>query len=219
MMINWILDLLLPQKCLGCGVRGEILCDDCVLQIHHAEREMSRNIYASFDYRDPLIKRAIWDLKYYNRKSLGQKLGKLLYEAQLEDISDLKIYAGNSPIYIIPVPTSRKRKRVRGYNQAIIIARGFCNLGNKGSKQEIFKLKENIVIKKLDTIPQARITNRTRRLRNIHGAFEIKNLEVIRGKTIIVIDDVTTTGATLSEIINILNKSGAKHVVGFAVAH
>jgi ComF family protein len=170
---------------------------------------------ACFDYRDPLIKKAIWNLKYYHRSHLGQTLGKLLYESFVEDISDMRIYASGQAILVIPVPLSPMRKKTRGYNQAERIARGFCDCGGR----EVLELKNNIIIKKIDTLPQAKITNRARRLKNIKGVFEIKNKESVKGRTIIVIDDVTTTGGTITEIMNMLKKSGAKKVVGFAVAH
>lgn len=214
-LVWWISDLLFPETCFGCKKRGESLCDNCILNIRHAERETSSGIYALYDYRDPLIKRAIWNLKYYHRFNLGKKLGKLLYEGLIEEISEIRIYTRGQSIYVIPVPLSPVRLKERGYNQAEIIARGFCNCAGK----EVLELRNNIVKKKIDTKPQAKIANRTQRLRNIRNVFEIQNQEKIKGRTIIVIDDVTTTGGTITEIIKILKKSGAKKVVGFAVAH
>ncbi|MEK7106073.1 MAG: phosphoribosyltransferase family protein, partial [Patescibacteria group bacterium] len=64
-----------------------------------------------------------------------------------------------------------------------------------------------------------RITNRNERLKNVKGVFEIKNPEVVKGRTIIIIDDVTTTGGTIKEILKLLKNSGAKKAVGFTVAH
>ncbi len=212
---NSILDILFPERCIGCHIRGNILCNNCISKIRNAERETENSIVALYDYRDPIIKRAIWKLKYHNRRHLGEKLGQLLYDGLVEDISDLKQYMGNNPIYVIAVPISPNRMKKRGYNQAEVIARNFCICGGK----EVLELKKNLVIKKGETIPQAKITNRTKRLNNVHGVFGIKNPEQVVGKTIIVIDDVTTTGATLTEIIKLLKKSGAKRVVGFAVAH
>src|ERR1700752_1729035 len=93
--IKWyLLDIIFPETCLGCRTRGTSLCNNCALKIRRAERQTERGIFACYDYRDPLIKRAIWNLKYYHRLNLGKKLGKLLYEAFIEDISDMKIYTG-----------------------------------------------------------------------------------------------------------------------------
>lgn len=212
---KFILEILFPTKCLGCGAKEEILCDNCISKIHLAERETDRNILAVFDYRDETIKKAIWKLKYHHKRYLGEKLGQLLYEFLMEDIFDLRIDVSGRSIYVIPVPISNKKTKIRGYNQSLSIARGFCGRPETG----IFELKNKIVFKKIETTPQARITNRKKRLENISGVFEIKNKEIVKGRTIIVIDDVTTTGGTIAEIMRILKKAGAKKVIGFAVAH
>ncbi len=214
-LIASFLDIMFPEQCLGCKSKGTILCKECLLKIRRAERETSRDIFACFDYRDPTIKRAIWNLKYYHKKHLGEILGHLLYQALLEEIASMKIYAGERPLLVIPVPLSRTRRKMRGYNQAQYITYGFCKDADKKS----LELSTTIIVKKVDTVPQARITNRTTRLKNIHGAFEIKNPSIVKGRTIIIIDDVTTTGGTITEIMQLLKKSGAKKVVGFAVAH
>jgi competence protein ComFC len=167
-----------------------------------------------FSYQDETIKKSIWFLKYHNKKIIGEKLGKLLYENFLETINEARLYGMGQKIIITPVPISRNRKKHRGYNQSEIIAKGFY-LANK----EIFELRNDIVIKIKDTTPQAKITNRNKRLKNMVGVFDIKNREIIKNRTIIVIDDVTTTGATINEIIKILQKNKAKKVIGLAIAH
>ena len=212
---NALLDLLFPQSCLGCSVHGHILCDECISSIRQVERETGEEIMALYDYRDNVIRRSIWNLKYYRKRCLGKILGKLLYGSFLEEIADIAVFSGSSPIIVMPVPMSKNRKRNRGYNQAEIIARHFCT----ASPDEIFKFERKIIYKNKDTARQATITNRSERLKNIKDAFGIKNKDRIKGRTIIVIDDVTTTGATLNEIIKLLKKSGAKRVVGIALAH
>jgi len=212
---NFLLNILFPIKCIECGAKNEILCNDCISNISITDRKTEDNIYAVFDYRDPVIKKVIWELKYHYKRYLGEKLGQLLYEYLIEDISELRIGAPGRSIYVIPVPISKNKTKLRGYNQAKAIAQGFCI---KGSSQ-VFELKNNIVFKKRDTIPQAKIENRKRRLDNVRDMFGIKNEKIIKGRTIIIIDDVTTTGGTITEIIKILKKAGAKKVIGFTIAH
>lgn len=212
---DFILNSLFPIKCLNCQAKNEIICNNCIYKIPLAERETPEKILAVFDYRDPIIKKAIWELKYHHKRYVGERLGQLLYEFLIEDISDLRIYSSGQPIYIIPVPISNKKTKLRGYNQANIIAKSFC----KSAPFKIFELKNNIVYKRIDTLPQAKITNRKRRLENVRGVFEIKNKEMLKGKTIIIIDDVTTTGGTINEIMKILKQAGAKKVLGFAISH
>ena len=215
---KWALDLIFPEVCLGCQKKGDVLCENCVLSIRRAERETDTRIYACFDYRDPVIKRAIWNFKLYKRMHLASTLGGLLHEVMSEEVSGMRMYASGQSILVTPVPLSKSRKKTRGYNQAERIARSFCYIGNTDSKNT-FELRGDIVTKVRDTSPQARIANRTKRLENIKGAFKINNESMVKGRTIIVIDDVTTTGGTLLELMKILKNAGAKKVVGFAVAH
>jgi ComF family protein len=210
-----ILDLVLPERCLGCGTSGAALCDACISRVRSAERETDTSIFACFDYRDPLIQKAIWNLKYYNRKSLGSRLGILLYQTMLEEIADMESYRGADAICVVPVPLSRHRTKTRGYNQAAIIARHFCAAAPSG----MFELKRDIIRKKADTIAQAKLSNRAARLRNIRGAFEVRDPASVRGRTYIIIDDVTTTGGTILEMMKVLKSAGARKVVGFAIAH
>jgi len=209
------MEILFPSRCLGCNVSGKILCLNCINRIQPAERPTEENIMAVYDYRDPIIKRAIWKLKYYNSKYLGEKLGELLFLSFMEEIAEIKMFNEGSTIYVIPVPISKDRKMKRGYNQSEIIAKNFCLFAD----ENIFQIKNNIIFKKENTIPQAKIKNRNDRLQNIKGSFGIKNIESVNGKTFIIIDDVTTTGGTMIEIIKLLKKSGAKKVLGFALAH
>jgi len=213
--INFFLELLFPSRCIGCHSYSSMLCSNCTNLLRTAERETENGIMAAYDYRDPLIKDAIWKLKYYHSPHLGQRLGELLYESFLEEIEEIKIFSLGSPIYVIPIPISKNRKENRGYNQSEIIAKSFCKIAPLNT----FKLKNKIIFKKINIIPQAKLNNRNKRLQNIKGAFEIKNKEAVKGKTIIIIDDVTTTGGTILEIMKILKKAGAKKVFGLAVAH
>lgn len=209
------MDILFPSKCLGCNKRHEILCNECTNKIDIVNKTENKDIFALYDYKNPLIKKAIWSLKYYHYPYLGKRFGYLLYESFMEEINEMRMFSSGSPIYVIPIPVSKKRKEKRGYNQTEIIARSFCASGEKN----LFKIDTKIIYKNKETIPQARLTNRDKRLKNLKDAFSINNEEKVRGKTIIIIDDVTTTGGTMLEAMKVLNKAGAKKVIGLAVAH
>lgn len=214
-ILNQILEILFPSRCIGCNSKGDVLCFKCIQSLKLSERQTENNILALYDYRDPIIKNAIWKLKYHHSPYLGKKFGELLYESLLEEIESIKILSLGSSIYIVPIPISKNKYQKRGYNQSEIIARGFCSMKSDNT----FKLVNNILYKKMNTIPQARLTNRSKRLKNVKGTFIVRNEDNIKGKTIIVIDDVTTTGGTMLEAIKVLKNSGAKKVLGFAVAH
>jgi predicted amidophosphoribosyltransferase len=86
-------------------------------------------------------------------------------------------------------------------------------------KEISFRLESNILSKPRETEHQAHIENRTERLKNIIGSFGVKNISIIKNRNIILIDDITTTGATLAEAKKTLKQSGAKKIIAFTVAH
>ena len=212
---TFLVEIFFPSTCVGCKTRDSALCDSCSVRLRRAERKTASHIITAFDYRDPIVRRMIWKMKYSKYAHLGIILGEMLYEIVLEDIADITLFAKNGPILVIPVPLSPKKARTRGYNQAEMLARGFCQAGGA----ELFELRKDIAIKTKDTEPQARITHRSARLANIKNAFALKQKDAVRGKTVFIIDDVTTTGGTLNEIMKLCKSAGVKHVYGLAVAH
>lgn len=211
--IRAVCDLILPTYCIGCKIRGEILCISCIRNLRTVDRPTDSWIHAVFDYRDPVIKKAIWELKYHNRKTVGSILGIQLQENLIEKVQQVYVSECREKIIVLPVPISNHKRRIRGYNQTEIIARAFCE------SNEYTQLETTILIKNKDTIAQARISNRTSRLENIRDVFSIKSKEKIYKRIVIVIDDVVTTGGTFTEIKRVLKNNGAHKVICFAVAH
>lgn len=220
---EYILTIFFPDTCAGCKKKDTLLCEFCIQNTRHPERDLPKDIYAACDYRNPQIKRALLFLKYYKKRRLGEILGQILSERLMEEISDIRMYTLGAPIIIIPVPLSKKRNKERGYNQAEDIARGFVKKVHTANNlsNPLFEIQNEIIIKDKDTKPQAKITNRNERLSNVKNCFKInpKNNFSLKGRTVIVIDDITTTGSTITEVMKILIEAGAKKVVGFAVAH
>lgn len=156
-------------------------------------------------------------MKYKNRKILADSLGIACAERTLEMISEKRILwgmSGNEKILVIPVPLSFRRLRTRGFNQAESIAAGFCKASG-----DSFLLAQNILEKIRETDSQVSVKDRTSRLTNLRGAFRVKEPHRIKGKCIILIDDVTTTGATLHECRMTLLEAGAREVFCITVAH
>jgi len=214
-LINILLNILFPLKCINCQIKNDGLCHNCIKQISRNERPINKDIYAIFDYRDSIIRTAIWELKYHYHFHLGKILGQLLYKSFMTELENLKLLACGANIYVIPVPISRQKRRLRGYNQSLILAQEFC----KNYPEKILKLNKNIVYKKINNKPQAKIINRQQRLKNTKNVYAVKDKEKIKDQVFIVIDDVTTTGGTLNEIIKILKKNKAKKAIGLALAH
>lgn len=199
-VFNKILAALFPETCLVCKKEDEILCPDCLKKINRPDTPYLNGIHIAADYQDPAVKKALWMFKYKGVKQLAKPLAKLIKERVWG-----KLETGGW--IVIPVPLSKNKLRHRGYNQAELIARELS--GN---------VCTDILFKKFHTRSQVEVKNREERSANVAGSFESRNSETIRNKKILLIDDVFTTGATISEAKKILKKAGAKKVVGVVVA-
>ncbi len=213
--LNIVLDLLLPHRCFGCRRSGTVLCSSCVTWREPADPLDPPQTYALFAYRDPVIQKMIWALKYRGARAIGFRFGELLYDYLAEELSEISLLnGGDQNWFVIPIPLAGTRARARGYNQATAIARGLI-----GKSGENFKLTENLLARTRDTGSQTEIRERAKRLANMRGAFTVTDPQIVYGKQIIILDDVTTTGGTLGEAKRVLERAGAKIVIAVAVAH
>ena len=220
--LNTILEVVFPAYCVSCGKSGLDFCVKCLTESPSAERESAKWIFPLFDYRHPPIKKAVWLLKYKGKKRLANIFAAVMYGRILEELSDLRMLENFKDAILIPIPLSGKRSRERGFNQAELICKELIKIEKSNLRHGVdvnFTLESDVLIKPKDTVHQAHIENRTARLKNIVGSFAVKNTEKLKNGNIILIDDVTTTGATLSEARKILKQSGARKIIAFTVAH
>ncbi len=196
-LTNWCRDLILPINCLGCDEEGKFICQKCFKQIpvnneppkrFKEKTALSGLIVASY-YKHPLIKEAVKRFKYDFAKGLTEPLADLMTE-KLKCSHFIPI----SNSIIIPVPLHAKRLRWRGFNQAELLA-------GRISNQLKIPLEQNILTRHKHRLPQVKIKDALSRKENISGVFKInkKREKKIKNKTVILIDDITTTGATLEE--------------------
>jgi len=215
MLKLFFLNLLFPIKCLACHREGAWLCSACFKKLEFGSNKKKYHlaipdldkIFIAGDYDDPLLAAAIKKFKYNFIVALGQILARflILFWSGQEVLQGL---APSSKFLVIPLPLSKKRRRWRGFNQAGILAREFSahfaydlNLGLKRIKHKK---------------PQAELSEKER-LNNVAGIFSFAGTE-LSGRTIILIDDVVTTGATLNEAAHALKAAGAEQVYGLVLA-
>ncbi|MBU1091931.1 ComF family protein [Patescibacteria group bacterium] len=212
---NRILDTLFPEKCFGCGKEKEILCATCQ---RHLPRscENDEKIISAVSYQSQAIKKAIRALKYRGAKRVAKPLAELLVEPLREKLPKPN-YRGSTSIVIVPIPLHKKRLRKRGFNQAELIAKHLSENLSRSAGMSVTMIN-NVLYRNLYTVPQVEIKNREKRLKNLKNAFSVKNSESIKNKTILLVDDVSTTGATINEAKKVLLKAGAKEVIGAVVA-
>lgn len=211
--IDTLIEYLFPPHCAGCKKTGYELCQECTEHVRNSFPRTLPHIYVGFSYQDLIVKRTLKALKFKKRKKLAEIIGELLYERTIEDISDQHAFSLKKEILLIPIPLSKKRFNERGFNQSELIARSFA------SRDPLFILQTRILIRTRHTKPQSSIHLKRERLENIQGVFSISNKIPLKGKTIILIDDIVTTGATMKEAEKTLKSKGARKVFLLAVAH
>jgi ComF family protein len=208
------LDILFPIKCLGgCGDKSAYLCEKCADSIPHPQNIPQKDIWSAASYKNETMREAVHAFKYSGAKKLAEPLSKLLSDRLKLSGPLQEILAKNKKekIIIIPIPISKQRMRKRGFNQSELLAKNLSDILG-------FELSTNVLYKIRDTKPQAEIENREKRIKNIEGVFAAKYPEKIKNKTILLIDDVTTTGATIIEARRTLKEAGAKKVYGITLA-
>ncbi len=208
---NWFLDFLFPTEE---SVRDiEKSSAEELLELLPRSEYIHDSISSLFAYSDERVKHLVWEIKYYQNEKIAGMVGVLIAKMIREDCKNL-ISKINEDILVVPVPLTKQRLNERGFNHTQMLAEAVLkNLpGN-------FVFSGDIVQKTRHTPKQSSIENREERFTNLIGVFEIVDAEKIRGKNVLIIDDVTTTGATLLETKRVLLLAGAKSVRAYTVAH
>lgn len=169
-------------------------------------------IRALFHYKDPLVRALIWEVKYTGNAKLVSAIGTLMHEEIIGYFEERAEFARGSWI-VVPIPSSKAHVREKGFNQAEEIAKAIMK-SDKGASLRY----EPVLVKIRETEAQAKV-GRSKRLKNLVDSYGVTDMHAVRGKSCIVIDDVTTTGSTFVEARRVLKKAGAKRVLALSIAH
>lgn len=226
---DFLLDMLFPKYCFLCQREGSYLCQDCLSTIDILEnsfclcenpqrlpepgkcrscRTKSLNgLYFAVSYKNELVKNLIRKFKYEPCiKNLSENLALLI----ITHFNLIQKSFGGQDYILIPIPLAKRRLRRRGFNQSEEIAKKLSeNLEIPVAGGCLLKIKETSLQMEL---------SKEMRMENIKGVFAVENAKIIKGKKILLVDDVYTTGSTMEECAKILKASGAKEVWGVTVA-
>ena len=197
-----ILHFFFPNRCPICSDIlncNDKFCEKCAENINYYEGRFNINSAASFNavyvYNDN-ISPAIFLLKDGIGGNADYALGG--------ELAELLMKKGVNADLIIPVPMTADTVRKRGYNQSILIGRQL---------ERIMKIPLHTdIVSKIRSTSAQKTLSHEERLVNLKNAFEVIKPELIHEKSVILTDDVCTTGSTLAEITSVLIKSGAKEV-------
>jgi ComF family protein len=143
-------------------------------------------------------------LKFGGMRPAASVLGRMLAEA----IATLTPELSEESVAMIPVPLHRAKLRLRGFNQADLIARAAMKVLAAPAR---LHLRMGVLERTRETVSQIGLTSHQRRI-NLRGAFRVAQPEAVKGREALVIDDVYTTGATVSECARVLRRAGATKV-------
>lgn len=209
------INLISPKQCTICGCRlaigEEVICSTCNIHLprtHFSDKPcdniMARMFWGQIPIRRAMalfyyephseVSRIVYSMKYHNHPETGEFMGRML----AEEIREQGFF--NDIDLIIPIPLTKKRQRIRGYNQSREIARGVSDIMK-------IPVVTNAVVRKSFKSSQTQM-DRWQRLENVKDVFRLKNGSALKGKHILIIDDVVTTGATIISCSREIMKCG-----------
>ena len=181
------------------------MCSKCYDELEFTPVRVNRSfqnndIYCAGVY-DKNLQKMIRGLKYHGQRDLAYYQAKFMWEywQKLELEGDFQI---------VPVPIYEKRKKQRKYNHMELVAKEFSKLSG-------YSINFDLIKRVKDTKPQYKL-NKAQRMINLADAFEVKPDNLIKGKKILLFDDICTTGSTFEEMIKALNKVGIYDITCFA---
>lgn len=188
------------KRCAKCGKNlwaGSKYCPTCKKGLRHFDSATAPLLYSY------PISNLIRKFKYENAKYLAKPFAKFLFNEY--------ILSSYTPDIVLPVPMFHTRVAERGYNHSELLAREFCAKTN-------LMLDTKSFVRIVETKQQAKM-NKAEREENLMGAFRVGNIQAIKDKSVLLIDDIFTTGTTLDECAKTLLSCGAKEVNGLCLAH
>jgi ComF family protein len=207
-------DFLFPPICFGCGekeVENALICPDCLtalyrypLPVHGGAKDVVTHVRSLGPYAPPFLT-LVHELKYHGRTKLAPLLGDALTSLMMTD--GLLKHAD----LLVPIPLHPARQRERGYNQSELLTNRVSQLTGIPISGALRRVK--------NTKTQARIKDDDEaRKRNLKGAFAVRQDAALHDKQVILIDDVTTTGATLDAAAQVLKQAGVGAVYALVIA-
>ena len=226
-VVEFLLDLVFPKYCQNCNHEGDYLCVSCqtgieippekcpvcskpspVGRAHESCQTKTKpltGLLVAAGYNLESIRKLIWHFKYSGVKEAGNTLSDILVDLLVE--KELIDYFSDS--VVIPVPLHKSRQKLRGFNQAEYLASVLADKLNLEFVPFLRKIK--------NTKSQVEL-EKEQRLKNLRGAFAISSQKKLADRKVLLVDDVSSTSATLQECARLIKQQGASEIWGLVVA-
>lgn len=209
-LFSLILDFLFPRTAFERMLAGYTL----PTFLTHTDKTYAATspIQSLFSYKHPLVRKTIHALKYHGNHDAARLCGEALFELILLDMSEVRGFETRQTL-LVPIPLSNKRLKERGYNQVELVTSEIM----KHDKNNLLTHTPHALkrIKHLES--QTKTRTRKERIAQARHIFIADPL--VKGKNIILIDDVVTTGATMKDARRALHAAGASRVRSYTIAH
>lgn len=212
------LDILFPPICLRCKIylaaqaeKSNMLCETCFdgIPIYKTLSVGPKfSLVAVSTYDNKALRELLHVFKYDRFLATQIPLASLI-DKYLNNVNLSKTLPADT--VVVPIPLHKKRLRERGFNQAEKIA-------SIVSGRLELSMNNDVLIRIKDTPRQTTRKSKRERLESLRNSFEVTDKEALKGRTIILVDDVYTTGATINEASKALRSGGAKQIIGFVIA-
>ena len=229
-LVDNLLDLLFPKRCVNCAAVGGFVCEECFRQVKYCEVQVcpqctepsiggfthplcrrrlgAERTLCVFKFEGP-IKESISALKYGGVRALAGFMADLAVAA----FTEASVSFGTDSL-ILPVPLHPVKKLERGFNQTEILAKAF------GQRLSL-EVWPDLLVKKKDNPSQTKL-DREQRAANVRDAFGVNERDsrpdLLKGRDVVIVDDVFTSGATLRECAKVVKGGGARYVYLLALA-
>lgn len=204
------LDLLFPPTKRSMYIRK--LDSEMIDRLPRAERVSTDYLRSTFDYKHKVTKALVQAAKYDGSQRAARIMGRKLYDEILLLCEDRRIISQH--IGLVPIPLSKDRLRKRGFNQCRRVITSICDAANPTNHFE----ERHVLRKTKETKPQTNL-GKSERKRNVQNCFRLKPECSIEAENLIIIDDVTTTGATIAEAKRALTAGYPESVSALTFAH
>lgn len=200
--MSYILDLIFPKTCYGCGKIGHYFCQNCLDQQKSSHIKLPNKNFdgclSLFKYQS-IIEKALIDLKYNFITDICDELSQICSVRIKNSFPNLLSYWHQNNYTLIPIPLHHFRSNWRGFNQSVLLGQKIAHLLD-------INYSENILFRHINTPPQAKFKDKKQRIFNTSNAFTINSDQPIP-ENIILFDDVSTTYSTLKSALTAFNKT------------
>lgn len=232
-VVQFLIDALFPPQCIPCGKkllsasRFKCICEECFSRIPIRTgftcslcgarqpsliNECHKNkplIAAATEYTNREAQLLIRALKYNGSRGASSPLGSLLLQ-YLSTRTEITAYDG---FLLIPVPLHTRKIRMRGFNQSALLTQELVR-----ALPQKFLYSEKVLVRARNTPSQTTKLTHAEREANMRDAFVVQNTNIVKGKIVFLVDDVSTSGSTIREAARVVKRAGARSVMGLVVA-